>query len=227
MDQPRTPMPEFKEALKDIRWVNRHLGGTETLLEQVSCLLEKNPKKAFSVLDLGTGSADIPVALAVWGREQKIELKITALDLHPSAVEDARQVTENYPEIMVVQGDALQTGYPDGSFDVVTSSMFMHHLNDDDAIRLLREMDRLARVGFVVNDLQRHVLAWLGISTLGFLTGKGRVFKNDAPLSVLRGFTVDEIHRLTEEAGFRQARIFTRPPYRVVLVNKKMPVSHG
>lgn len=196
MDLPSTTRPEFIKALHDIQWVNSNLGGVSALLEEFIQMIppdfKANCQRRLSVLDLGMGSADIPRALVEWARalptERRSNLAITAMDRHPVAVEILKQRCDGYAEITVIRADALNLTKPDQSFDIVISSRFMHHLQHDQAVRLLQEMARLCRVGFIVNDLERHPMAWMGIKTLGFLTGKGRIFKNDAPLSVLRGF---------------------------------------
>src|SRR5690606_18591390 len=139
--------------------------GSEILQEEVirmiaGCQLLGRPIR---IVDLGTGSADIPRDLVDWGRAHDVRFEITAVDIHPVAVEVSRKLSDGYPEIEPVQANALKLDYPDNHFDVAVSSMFMHHLSDEDAARLLRAMHRLARMGSVVNDLERHPMAWLGI----------------------------------------------------------------
>ncbi len=223
MDLPSTTSEEFGQALRDIQWVNRNLAGSQILMEEVirmiaGCQLLGRPIR---ILDLGTGSADIPRDLVDWGRAHDVRFEITAVDIHPVAAEVSRKLSEGYPEIEVIQANALKLDYADNRFDVAISSMFMHHLGDEEAARLLREMYRLARMGFVVNDLERHPLAWLGISLLGRITGKGRIFLHDAPLSVLRGFTRAELEDVIRQAGVSGVEILHRWPFRFVLSCEK------
>ena len=217
MDHPDTGQAEFEVALQDIQWVTRHLGGIRVLLQQVAAILNSQRQRRFRILVLGTGSADIPIALVEWAREQHIALELTAVDIHPFAVQSATRQALPYPEISVLQGDALHTGFEAGAFDVVISSMFMHHLDNDKAIQLLREMDRMSQLGLVINDLERHPMAWLGITLLGMLTGKGRLFRNDAPLSVRRGFTQEEAWQLVHQAGLTGAQVIGQSPFRLVI----------
>ncbi len=221
MDLPSTSRAEFEEALTDIQWVNRYLRGADTLIDAVDELVSPLQKREFTVLDMGTGAGDIPIALVQWGQKQGIRFKVTAVDLHPVAVEYARQKTSGFPEIEVIQADALNLPFADGQFDLVVSSMFMHHLNTDEAVRLLQEMARLSRIGFVVNDLERSPLAWLGIRALGAVLRKGRVFRHDAPLSVQRGFQVRDVEELKALCGLPQIAIARKPPYRIVLTWRK------
>ncbi len=218
MDLPSTSRQDFIRALQDIQWVNRNLGGIQAIQSKLERMLPIGFRGNVSILDLGTGSADIPLALAKWAQNnQRIPLTITAVDLHPVAVETARNMIRGYPEIKVCQGDALNWPMPDQSYDYVISSMFMHHLPQDEAVRLLREMARLCKYGLIVNDLERHPMAWLGIKLLSILTGKGRIFRNDAPLSVLRGFTKTELEALKQEVGLPQLQIQRQYPYRWIV----------
>lgn len=233
MDLPATSTEEFTQALYDIQWVNRNLGGTDVLLNTLLSLIPADYQGILNILDLGTGSADIPRALVNWARQQgsehPIHFQIKACDLHPVAVSVSRQLCANYPEITVIQADALNLSYENNHFDFVISSMFMHHLENQQAVHLLQEMARLGRIGFIVNDLERHPLAWLGIKTLGHLTRKGRIFKNDAPLSVLRGFTEPELHRLKADSQLSQLVIEHQAPYRWILhyTKQSSPQCHA
>jgi hypothetical protein len=161
MENPEVSRGDFVRALGEIRWVNRNLGGTAAILDTLEglCAAEQQPEilsDALRILDLGTGSADIPMAMAEWGRAHQQKLQIIAVDLHPAAVEEARTRTASYPEIEVRQGNALALPDEPYSFDYVVSSMFMHHLSQAEAVELLRTMARLSRRGLVVNDLERQ-----------------------------------------------------------------------
>lgn len=223
MDDPMTPKADLLRALSDLRWVNQWLGGTQNLVAGVERLLRNAEEipQPLSVLDLGTGSADIPRALVRWGRRQGLTFHVTAVDMHPTAVTEARRLCKGFPEIQVVQADALACPMPDAYYDVVVSSLFLHHLDSDEAVRLLREMARLSRIGFVINDLERHPLAYAAIRALGVVLGKGPVFRNDAPLSVLRAFTAGETRQLAASAGLHNVQVSRQFPYRLRLAWQK------
>jgi len=223
MENPDVSRSDFVRALGEIRWVNRNLGGTAAILDALEGLCEADHppdilSDALRILDLGTGSADIPMAMAEWGRANQRKLQITAVDLHPAAVEEAQTRTASYPEIEVRQGNALTLPDEPQSFDYVVSSMFMHHLSQAEAAELLRAMARLSRKGLVVNDLERHPWAWMSIRLLGRLTAKGHIFRHDSALSVLRGFQKAELEALCREAGLEGVEIRHRFPFRWVLI---------
>lgn len=217
MDMPSTSREDFVRALEDIQWVNERLGGTQAIVDTLFKHMRFLQNQPVSILDLGTGSADIPLALAQTARSKQRNVEILAVDLNETAVQVARETTLAYPEIQVLQADALALPYADQTFDWVISSMFMHHLKQAEAVHLLQEMSRLARCGFIINDLERHPLAYAAISILGKVTRKGRVFMNDAPLSVLRGFTRSDLESLKEQSGLPTLEIQHRRPYRWIL----------
>jgi SAM-dependent methyltransferase len=143
---------------------------------------------------------------------------VTAVDRDPAAVAVAAEVhCESDAEIRVVRADATALPFGRGSFDLVTASMFLHHFDHDGAVELLQSFRRIARRAVVVNDLRRHRLPWAFIKLFGFVTRRRAMFRHDAPLSVLRGFTVDELLRASRGAGVEKPRIDRRWPFRLVL----------
>jgi SAM-dependent methyltransferase len=192
-------LDELEGSLADIRLVNRYLGDRYALLKHLDRLTES--VSAFTLLDVATGSADIPVAIARWARRRRMRVSITAVDINPRTVEIARRHTVPYPEIGVELADGLRLPYPDRSFDFVICSKTAHHLGDRDSVTLLREMLRVANRGFLLMDLRRSWVAYGLIRILTTIFTRNRLTRNDAPLSVLRSFTGAELAALASEAG--------------------------
>jgi ubiquinone/menaquinone biosynthesis C-methylase UbiE len=170
------------------------------------------------ILDVATGSADIPWRIARWARRHDRPARITATDLHPQMLELARRRCRAYPEITIEPADALQLPYPDASFDVSIMSLALHHFDDAQQPRVLREMARVSTRLVLVNDLERTWLNYLGARLLASTWWRGnRLTRHDGPLSVLRSFTRRELQRLGEQAqlGSRVERHFFQ---RIVLI---------
>lgn len=120
--------------------------------------------------------------------------------------------------LVLVCGDALRLPFADASFDFVTSSLMAHHFSEQDVSRLLAEMSRVARHAVLLNDLARHLVPWLGIRAFGPLL-KSPMVRHDGPLSVLRGWTREELLACAREAGLGdRATVERRFPYRLVLI---------
>ncbi len=192
---------ETAEAYRFIRDVNRYLFGTRVILshfDQYSRRWDKNV--LIRILDVATGASDIPQAIALWARKRGFRVRITALDINPQVMIFANKEIAGYPEIMLVQGSVFDLPFRPETFDYVISSMFFHHLTDEEVVKVLRIFDRFAKRGVVVNDLVRNLRAYLWIHLFARLT-KNEMIRNDAPLSVLRGYRRPEVEDFIRESG--------------------------
>jgi len=218
MDRPDNAPEIVEGALRDIRWVNRILGGRRALLHSLAALLDELPPDGhLEVLDVGTGGADLPLDMIDLGRRRGRRVRVTAVDRDPSAASAAARFAAGRPEVRVVRANAEDLPFEDRSFDLVTASMFLHHFDHDGVVDLLRQFRRLARRAVVVNDLRRHRLPWAFIATVAHVTRRDAMFRHDAPLSVLRGFTDDELIAAARESGVENPRLERRWPFRLVL----------
>jgi len=209
---------EIEAALDDIRRVNRYLGGASGILAPIESLAARRGWRRFSVLDVGTGSADIPAALLGLARRRGWEVRVAGVDMH---AEIARIASRRVP-IPLLRADGFRLPFRDGTYDVVIASLFLHHFDDSEASLMVRELCRVARAALLINDLRRHAVPFLAIRLLGRLAGASPMFRNDAPLSVLRGFTPEELTRIAARADLEGAvRVERRFPYRLLLTVEK------
>jgi SAM-dependent methyltransferase len=216
IDRPGHPYAEVERSLRDIQWVNRNLAGWTVLRRYLPRLLAGVPAdRAVRILDLGTGSADLPRAMVAWGRDRGRELRVIGIDNNPEVMECARRECAEEPAVRLVQADIFHLPFPPGSFDLVICSLFLHHFEPPEAVRLLRAMAAQARHGLLVNDLQRHRLAYWGIWILSRMMLKGELFRHDAPLSVLRAYRVEELRPLLREAGLSGLAVDRVFPFRL------------
>lgn len=219
MDELDIDPAELRCALAEIRLVNRFLNGTRASLHHLSRLTGGIPvRRSLSVLDVGTGSADVPVAMSRWARRRGRSLRLFALDFHPRAIEAARAHIRGEP-VQLLRADACRLPFADGSIDIVHCAMFLHHFDDARVVALLRDFDRIARVGVIINDLVRARPAYWGISFLSFLASP--IFRNDARLSVRRAFRREEIESLARQAGLDYLRFRAHAGYRFCMSGSK------
>lgn len=212
------PPPLLAHNLRDIRRVNRYLGGTAVVLKHLPALLtDVAHGTSVDVLDIATGSGDIPRALVRWGRRRGYDLRVVATDVAADVLAVARRETADEPRIVVEAADARELPYRDGAFAVVVCSLALHHLSRADGVRALAEMGRVARRGVIVNDLTRSWFGYAGAHLLGLVT-TNRLTRHDAPLSVLRAWTPAELRTMTTEAGIPHVTITSHPWSRVALV---------
>ena len=159
LDRP-APFADRARSLEDVARLNGVFGGRLITLGHVKRLLRRVPAgRTATVLDLGTGSADVPRALARWARRVGRPLRVLALDRDAATLRIARRTVRDYPEIVLLQADALALPLRPGSVDVVISALTLHHLEPAAAAAYLSAMDGAARLGFVVNDLAAEPLS--------------------------------------------------------------------
>ncbi|HEY7600868.1 MAG TPA: methyltransferase domain-containing protein [Methylomirabilota bacterium] len=223
MDRLDARPDEMARNLADIARLNR-LGATQTILRHVAALVAREPPgKPLRMLDLGTGAADIPLALARWGRSEGRRLRIVALEIHPTILRYATQAVDGVPEVRIVAGDALDPPLRPGSIDIALCSLMLHHLPEPAVVDLLRRMAQVSRLGFVVSDFRRDWLAWAAVWLVTRAIAGNRMTRHDGPLSVRRAYTPAELARLAARAGlpdirwhrgpsFRQIGVWVRPP---------------
>jgi ubiquinone/menaquinone biosynthesis C-methylase UbiE len=204
--------------LADLRRINRFLGGRRVVTGALAALYQEAKWRELSLLDVGTGSADIPGAVADWCRERGVATNIAALDLSERNLRITRSRLGVSEGVQLVRGDSLSLPFADRSVDVVTASLFLHHFEDADVARLLVEFARVARRAVIVNDLIRNRVPYWFAKLTGPLLATSYLTRYDGPASVLRGFTVREMATLAERAGLRRFSLRRHFPYRLALV---------
>lgn len=184
---------EIDSALRDLQSFNQHLGGVSTtsdLVRKASC---RTGKKHFSLLELAAGTGFVPLQAGKDLNGEGINLGITLLD---------RAIT-HLPQngsAQKIAGDALSAPFADASFDLVSCSLFVHHLSPHDAVQFAREALRICRVAVLVNDLVRHPLHF-ALAYAGAPLYRSRITRNDAPASVKQAYTIEEMTDFFRTAG--------------------------
>lgn len=207
LDGPLDDPAALDGNLRDLRRINRWLGGVALSAAAIEALAAHRVE--LTLLDVGTGGADIPAALIERAIERRRRLHVVGIDSRPEILAAAvrtRPATPTPGGLELHVGDGRELRYPDRSFDVAHTSLVLHHLEPAAAIDLLREMGRVARLGVVVNDLDRSRLGWLGAWLLGHLLTANRYTRHDAPLSVRRAYRPHEMAQMLRAAGLRPVR---------------------
>jgi ubiquinone/menaquinone biosynthesis C-methylase UbiE len=209
---------ELAANFRDIRRVNQLLGGTRTILRHLPALVAIGTSRPVTILDLATGAADIPIAITRWARTHHLPVKIVASDSSEDILDLAGREITVHPDITLACYDARHVPLADKSFDIVLCSLSLHHFSPDDAVVVLREMNRLARSGFILNDLRRSRSGFAAAWITAHLTTRNRLTRNDAPLSVRRAYTPAELDDLLHRAGVDGAIITTTLWFRMAAV---------
>lgn len=210
-------------TLRDIRRANIFGLGTWVVKHHLDHLVAGIPRhRTLSILDLATGSADIPEELCRWARSRGRKISILATDISIEILEVARRRIDNAGFgglVTFAVCDAATPPFADNSFDLTVCSLAFHHFDLPQAQAALGEMNRISRLGFVVNDIYRSQGAWLMAWALTHLTTTNRLTRHDGPASVYRAFTPAELRRMSKNAGMDVA-IHRHPFWRVAVVGK-------
>lgn len=218
MDLPGNDPNELTDMFDDLRRLNHWFGGwTMTARGLTQFISQFETGQSITILDVATGSADIPERLALWAREQGHEMTIIATDRNPDVLKMSKG-PDDCDDVQLVAADALQLPFSDNSFDVAASSFFIHHLTKDEAVAALREMSRVSRHGVLVNDLVRSWPSFIGAWTFTRIFTRNGISRHDAVLSARRSYSSAELVELARLAGLEPEVSYNFAGYRVVVV---------
>jgi ubiquinone/menaquinone biosynthesis C-methylase UbiE len=192
--------PDVDDAVRarsheDVARSNTMFGGSRAVQAELEMVLDDSDAHTVSLLDVGTGIGDIPALAKESWRTRGIAITAFGVDISPCLLRDARA-----EGIIPVCGDALALPIASKSVDIVICSQTLHHFEAPDAIMLLRELDRVARVRVIVSDIRRSWLAAAGIWLASYPLRFHPVSRHDGVVSVLRGFTTGELRHLVQSA---------------------------
>ena len=219
IDDPNQPYSEIERSMQDVALSNRLFGGTQTVLHHAAKLLaDVPPGTPLRVLDIATGSADIPQALLHWGRQRELDITVVGVDNHAAMLRMARAAA---PDVHLVQADALALPFEPRSFDLALCALAFHHLGLEASVQVLAMMDTLTTRGFVVSDLKRDKPTLWGVNAAMAAVQAHPFTRHDAPASVRRAFTPREYQKMVALSGVQQVRLHTHWYFRVALVQDK------
>ena len=209
LDDPRTPPAVRERSLRDVRRSNTLLGGRHAVLAELERLLPALAGGA-TLLDVGTGLADIPHRAVAMAARRGVRLLAFAVDEAESLAHAARARVE-----AIACADARRLPFADASVDVVTCSQLLHHFEDDEIPVVLRELHRVARRAVVVSDLRRSWIAAAGFWLVSWPLGFHPVTRHDGCTSVLRGFTPPELAQHVRTATGCSPDVRRHPGFRI------------
>jgi SAM-dependent methyltransferase len=213
MDDETVDYDTFRGCLHDLAKVNVvTLAHRPTLawLEGLRRAGRLDLNRPVEIIDAGSGYGDLLRAIAKWAARRGVAVRLTGVDLNPWSAKSAAEAGEG--SIRWVTGDVLAYGEP---CDIVVSSLFTHHLSDEQIVAFLQWMERSAKVGWFVNDLHRHPFPFYGFGLLAKVMRWHPFVGHDGPISIARAFKADDWRALLERAGVTGAQVRWRFPFRL------------
>ena len=196
------------QTLRELDIINRRLGGNFLSVQGLKTLTANHPKEVpLTIADLGCGGGDIMILMARWLRKNGFKAKLIGIDANPNIIRYAEQHCSDYPEISFQCLDIFSEQFSALQFDMVHSSLFTHHFTHPQLVTLFSQLKQQTRLGIIINDLQRHWLAYYSIKLITRFFSKSAMVRNDAAVSVARGFHKDELKAVLAAAGLQQYTI--------------------
>lgn len=218
LDEAGIPFEDIKQNMNELNAINTLLGGHAITVKGFKKLAGE--RKQIHICEIGCGGGDNLIAIARYARKAGVDLKITGIDINPNCVIVAASNVEIGNNANWIVSDYTTVMFQEKP-DIIFSSLFCHHFNEVSLIKQIQWMDQHSSLGFFINDLHRHVLAYRSIKLLTKLFSRSYLVKNDAPLSVTRGFTKDEWISIFQDANIKMTSINWEWAFRHLIIVKK------
>lgn len=217
LDKPDIPFAHIRRNMQELDFINRHLGGHNITLDGIVAIIQRGLhfSQPLRITEIGCGGGDNLRAIKTWAQNINLKVQLTGIDVNAECIEYAQSVKEN-SGIQFTHSDYRSIKNIDA--DIIFSSLFCHHFTNEELIEQLRWMEVNSRLGFFINDLHRHILAWGSIKLLTRLFSRSYLVKNDAPLSVQRSFVRADWQYLLQQAGIKKYTIKWRWAFRWLVI---------
>jgi len=197
LDGSGIPFPDIQQNMRELNTINSLLGGHQITIKGVRKLIGNSNKKQWHIVEIGCGGGDNLRAIKESFKRKGIDIKLTGVDINYECIAYAKSIKHNQG-IEFVHADYREVEFA-GRPQIIFSSLFCHHFTDEELIEQVRWMSVNSSVGFFINDLHRHYLAYYSIKILTRLFSASYLVKHDAPISVLRGFKKEDWHKILSE----------------------------
>lgn len=215
LDGDNIPYEDIRKNMQEIDFINRHLGGHRVSLKGLKKLLREKIS-SLHVCEIGCGAGGNLKAIADWASANGIAIRLTGIDINRDCI---RTALESHRDDRF---HFIASDYRDVHFEstphIIFNTLFCHHFTDDELIEMFKWLEQNSAWGFFINDLHRHFLAYYSIKLLTGIFSGSYLVRNDAPLSVLRGFRKRELNILMENAGMRNYEINWHWAFRWLLI---------
>jgi ubiquinone/menaquinone biosynthesis C-methylase UbiE len=218
LDRNDIPFNDIRQNMKELNIINTYLGGHGITIKGLQQLI--SDKKAITICEIGCGGGDNLKAIDDWCKKKKIGARLIGIDINTDCISVAKETLAHCQTELLV-ADYQTINWKTDPPDIIFSSLFCHHFTETELEWMLKWMRANARMGFFINDLHRHPLAYYSIKWLTALFSNSYLVKNDAPLSVRRGFKKIEWETLLTDAGCNQYQLWWKWAFRWLIVVKK------
>ena len=211
---------ELRDALDKIASINQFLGGNKLTLQGVTKLIHKNDE--ITIVDLGCGNGDMLRALADFGTKNNYNFKLIGIDANAFTIDYAIKLSKEYPNISYKCEDIFSEPFSQLNYDIVLCTLTLHHFKNNQIDYLLQLFQKQARIGIVINDLHRNIIAYRAFQLICFFFRLNRMSREDGLISILRGFKKQELIDFSERNQFKNYTIHWKWAFRYQWIIKKI-----
>ncbi|MDQ2753679.1 MAG: methyltransferase domain-containing protein [Bacteroidota bacterium] len=204
LDEDEIPFADIQQNMRELNIINIWLGGHRITRKGVQSLLFG--QKQIHVCEIGCGGGDNLLAIEKWCKNKGVTVTFTGIDIKEECIQFAKTRTALQGRTKWIVSDYKKVVFEEKPH-IIFSSLFCHHFRNEALITQLQWMKEQSTIGFFINDLQRHPMAYYSIKLLTQLFSKSYLVKNDAPLSVQRGFIKREWQHLFAKANITSYQI--------------------
>jgi len=198
----------LRDALDKIASINQLLGGNKVTLDGVKSLIASKPKdEVIRITDIGCGNGDMLRTLADYANNNGLHFMLKGIDANRFTIDHAKSLSENYPNITYDCSDIFEDLSQDEPCDIMLCTLTLHHFKDEEIIKLLENFKRSAKIGIVINDLQRSALAYRLFKALCYVFRLNDMSREDGLVSILRGFKRADLVKYTKQLNLKSSSI--------------------
>jgi ubiquinone/menaquinone biosynthesis C-methylase UbiE len=192
---------ELEQTLRELKTINRWLGGNHVTTNGLAKLMKLRPLSSYRIADIGCGGGDMIGIMDRWAKSQNLKVNFIGIDANPNIIDLAKIRLKEVTNVRWKVQNVFDPDFPREKVDIITCTLFTHHFTDQELASLIRAFRAKASMGIVINDLHRHWFAFHSIRLLTRVFSKSAMVRNDASLSVLRSFTKEDWERIFEISG--------------------------
>jgi ubiquinone/menaquinone biosynthesis C-methylase UbiE len=215
IDRDDIAFADIQQNMKELNFINTYLGGHKITTKAFDKLAGN--RKDISVCEIGCGGGDNLNAIYICCSKKTMHLKLTGIDINENCIVYARKNTPIDDGNFIVS-DFKNVDFKNNKPDIIFTSLFCHHFSNQDLIAMLQWLKSNSKIGFFINDLHRHPLAYYLIKIITKLFSKSYMVKNDAPVSVLKGFKKEEWKNILHEAGIINYNLKWKWAFRYLII---------
>jgi 2-polyprenyl-3-methyl-5-hydroxy-6-metoxy-1,4-benzoquinol methylase len=204
---------DIRLNMQELDFINKHLGGHKVTINGIKAFAARH---AMHLVEIGCGGGDNLRVIKEWCDKKNIEVQLSGIDINKECISFATERSAN-KGINFICSDYSLAQFEQQP-DIIFSSLFCHHFNDDELIEMMQWIYKHCKYGFFINDLHRHSFAYYSIKFLTKAFSKSYMVKNDAPLSVKRGLKKNEWKRILAEAGIKNYQIKWKWAFRWLII---------